>query len=112
MKNLNTYLREKLVQAKRQKVTEFEKKTELNEKMLKTEQKIHQLRKERHSTDWNCEEALCQNNKIEDLNHKLKDDLAKVQKHLISLQKTSTVLKDSLHEFESISGRIARLVTH
>ena len=49
---------------KKQKLTEFDKKTDLNEKILKTEHKINKLRKEKNETEWNCEEALCQNNKI------------------------------------------------
>lgn len=46
------------------------------------EQKINNLRKERNEIEWSCDQTTSQNNKIEELNEKLKNDLEKVKLHL------------------------------
>ena len=55
---------------------------EICQQILKSEQKIQNIKKETNEIEWSCEQIRSQNSQIEDLNRRLLVDLEGVRKHL------------------------------
>lgn len=60
--------------------------------------------------EWSFDRIAQENDEVDELNHRLLEDLEAVQKHLMTIDKANKMLKDSLEEFGITGERVTRMI--